>query len=868
MAISSQDTGSISSILGEDPISVITDGATVTIRIDRSLFKAAADTLGLVMVGTGLAISADGKLSVSRDILDRLAALEGPGAVIGAVIASSAPDAIVLTHNSALSATAPAPSAFTVAASGGAVAVSSVSILGAAVTLGLSRAIGVGETVSVSYAVPETHPLSTVAGLVVAAFSRAVINNVGSTPSSALSTVVTPDAHPSTIILTYSAALAAIVPATSAFTVTASGGAASVVSVDVSGNAVTLGLSRAIVHGETLTASYVVPQTGALADANGIAVAAFTDQPVTNEVGDPTALSSLPAGAVALWLAENYSATPQPHIPNYYQSSVPVSQNLVRGLDDPALRPSFWGGSSIVVTYNQPGPDDSTTAVRIVGTNTTSWYYDYTLSTTLPAGEYTIGFSYKRGGAADQTFKTAFGPTSETTFTATDTWQTASFQVTLASTSAKLILAQNVASVGADILIDHIRIYAGATDYGADHRNGGHLLFGRSPNDGSHIVTSGVLDLSSGAGCLAVFDEDIDLASATVVAVGTKIGAGNGSGYHAIVSKTTSYSQFSAFFERELIGVSKLNNGTYERPSLGYFETYIPGYHFWAHRISSLSADFFFDDSHFQQGAGGSGAVVRSLFAGAIVHFAQGGDYICNFKTTAIGIWPRALSNEEIATARSILMARAANVGAASGAGNDRFLVVEGDSLSLQGPGDQPSLALGSYWYRFAASQNPKNIGWIGAIGGSTVATLAARKQAVLDAIPSALGARKFIFSSWIGVNGLANHPGGVTGWLADYAAYLDEIRARGAKVVVLTITPYSLARGGATFDPIRLQANAALRGWVGTHCDAIVDVGGDATIGVASAAENTAYYYDGLHMTDAAYAIVEPLYRAVVNAI
>ena len=69
------------SIVGDAPIAVSVNGVTYKLRIDAAAMKATADALGLVKIGGGLDIAGDGALSISRDILARLAALEEKAAL-------------------------------------------------------------------------------------------------------------------------------------------------------------------------------------------------------------------------------------------------------------------------------------------------------------------------------------------------------------------------------------------------------------------------------------------------------------------------------------------------------------------------------------------------------------------------------------------------------------------------------------------------------------------------------------------------------------------------------------------------------------------------------------------------------------------
>lgn len=104
-----------------------------------------------------------------------------------------------------------------------------------------------------------------------------------------LSTAAVEDADNDAIVLGYDIALdAASVPATSAYTVAASGGAVSVSSVAIHSRFVTVGLSRPIAEGEAVTISYTVPGSNPVQGTGGYDAAALANQAVTNNVVDET----------------------------------------------------------------------------------------------------------------------------------------------------------------------------------------------------------------------------------------------------------------------------------------------------------------------------------------------------------------------------------------------------------------------------------------------------------------------------------------------------------------------------------------------------------------------------------------------------
>ena len=140
--------------------------------------------------------------------------------------------ALTLTFDEALTADVPATSAFTVTAGGAMVAVSGVANSGATSVLTLASAVAQGATVTVSYTTPGSGGLQDAAGNEVASFTAQAVTNSstvdGTPPQLASGTAPALASNGTALTLTFDEALAADVPATSAFTVTAGGSAVAV----------------------------------------------------------------------------------------------------------------------------------------------------------------------------------------------------------------------------------------------------------------------------------------------------------------------------------------------------------------------------------------------------------------------------------------------------------------------------------------------------------------------------------------------------------------------------------------------------------------------------------------------------------------
>ncbi|MCW8209348.1 hypothetical protein D8B24_20595, partial [Verminephrobacter aporrectodeae subsp. tuberculatae] len=204
----------------------------------------------------------------------------------------------------------PASGAFTVLVNGVANAVTSVAIEPQAktVTLTLTTAVTSDQTITVAYADPTTgndaNAIQDAAGNDATSFAATAVTN--NTPAAADATapqlIITGDSRPKVtgdqLVLSFSDtgnldADAAHKPASGAFTVLVNGVANAVTNVTVEPQAktVTLTLTTAITHGQTVTVAYADPTTGndanAIQDAAGNDAASFAATAVTNNTPAP-----------------------------------------------------------------------------------------------------------------------------------------------------------------------------------------------------------------------------------------------------------------------------------------------------------------------------------------------------------------------------------------------------------------------------------------------------------------------------------------------------------------------------------------------------------------------------------------------------
>lgn len=172
--------------------------------------------------------------------------------------------------------------------SGTTASVSSVSLSGSSVTLGLEPLADVGQAITVSYTPParESEPRlrSLVHQKVVEAFSgQPVANNADGKPRPLAATVAADQ-----IEIAFDRQLDShLEPAVSAFVL--GGVAATVSDVSVEGKTLTLTVSTEITHLDTITIDYTQPSESPLQrDGSSLLVESFSELQVINNTGDPT----------------------------------------------------------------------------------------------------------------------------------------------------------------------------------------------------------------------------------------------------------------------------------------------------------------------------------------------------------------------------------------------------------------------------------------------------------------------------------------------------------------------------------------------------------------------------------------------------
>jgi hypothetical protein len=217
--------------------------------------------------------------------------------------------------------------------------------------------------------------------------------------------------------------------------------------------------------------------------------------------------------------------------------------------------------------------------------------------------------------------------------------------------------------------------------------------------------------------------------------------------------------------------------------------------------------------------------------------------------------WPRALSDAEVLEAYNAQSVKTTIT-------TPRAIAFEGDSITAGYKGVSVPFIIGP-------NLNPPANGASYAEGGNTVGSLSGR-AGMLDTMLAEASPQPFILSVEIGTNDLLDNPGNPNGFTAALATYLDARRAAGWMTVCHTIlAALTGPDGGTQFNMDRAIANATIRTYVGTHCDALADWASDPVMGTDTAPDNSTYFApDLIHPTSAGYALLEPYDQAAINGL
>jgi lysophospholipase L1-like esterase len=580
--------------------------------------------------------------------------------------------------------------------------------------------------------------------------------------------------------------------------------------------------------------------------------------------GAGAAAPVMPDGALGIWYASDYVASPRPHIPNSV-SAVAGPRNVLsigRRCFADGHQTLSWGVNGGTATDSAAtAPDGSNDASTIVAA--ADWYLTSN-GQTFPAGTYTIGCSVKRNTGSDQQFKIGdFNSTQSTTQTATSAWQRFSHTFTTAGNAFPVLISFD-RSTGASLQICDLEIFEGSSDLGPE-TPAGHLLLGKTAYT-APTCAAGELDVAAAYGTIQ-FASGTSLSAFTSFCTVKKTATGSDQ-FHAFLSKIQSYGNLTFYVDcgpnySSTMGrpLAALGGASISGLNPGLWQLY-DAYSVIGYRFDGATMDVYIDGVNlYSVATTGSAVDIADFFVGII----ENPTYTSGAKFNAIGLYESALTDAQMLTATQALHAKATADG-----------LTLRDGAMLQAMGDSITVGFGlTQGYPDLYGDDSTQTQLFGVNLGASGTGLTYVEDNLADvlarfATTTRVG-KKNILTIQVGANDLVGlDAAGVTAYLVRYAAVCDEVRAAGVSLAIGTVLPRSdLA---ASFNTNRATVNTAISGWVGSgvgkHVDAVFDFAGDATMGPDAAASDLTYYQDGVHPTAAGQAILEGIYKTAVDAL
>lgn len=193
------------------------------------------------------------------------------------------------------------------------------------------------------------------------------------------------------------------------------------------------------------------------------------------------------------------------------------------------------------------------------------------------------------------------------------------------------------------------------------------------------------------------------------------------------------------------------------------------------------------------------------------------------------------------------------------------LLVYEGDSLSVQAQGGGTALPA----HVAPHLTDPAANTYQRAVAGNTITNMIA--QAPTDVDPLFDATRQNVLNMWGGTNDLADGDTAATA----YNRLVTYCQARKTSnpwwdIAVGTLiarhVPTWTVTQTSTFEAARLSFNASVRANYRSFAEALSDQGADPIMGQAAQADNTTYFFDGTHPTDAGREIESVYVAGAVN--
>jgi hypothetical protein len=192
------------------------------------------------------------------------------------------------------------------------------------------------------------------------------------------------------------------------------------------------------------------------------------------------------------------------------------------------------------------------------------------------------------------------------------------------------------------------------------------------------------------------------------------------------------------------------------------------------------------------------------------------------------------------------------------------FIVAEGDSITQ----NHGATGVTSYPNLYAPNTSLVTLQNNGH-SGDGVAGPVSRESSDIALISSNPGFSKYIYTILIGVNDSSNatyYPNNAAGLATAIGGVCDSVKSGGfTYAVVSTLTDFDSDQAHETW---RATLNAAISALVPTHCDALIDYGSSASVGIPGISLFTNLFSDGTHPTNLGQTYMECMYAATINSL
>jgi len=530
----------------------------------------------------------------------------------------------------------------------------------------------------------------------------------------------------------------------------------------------------------------------------------------------------MPAGALGIWSARDYVASPRRYVPNLVQPTAPAPRNLLSSPRGQFANTQRYTASSCTVTAGQTDEDGGTRAALLAGTG--NWTFNAIGTITLPAGTYTLVSTVKRGVGTDQPFSSGGSGAGATVGSqlATASWARCPHTFTTTGGAVTIFPARSIdGSTAATILIDKVELYIGNADAGYLEPST-HLLIGRNAYD-SFASHDGA---TFGPGTVGEVNlpNSTSFSAFTVICVGSRTVTGRT--HHNIMSRLgTGTGNFSTSFGENNVIPSPAGGGAF--PAQPIYRPYQDGWHMWTHVGDSTNSECWLDNVSFLRTTAG---ITNFTMADITFGMTSTISFLNDYRVAIWALYDRRLSEAEILSAYATLQNYLLANGTTLPTNPLQIGVADGDSVTQQANNYlvQSSALVSSM--RYLANY---------AVAGSQLSDVVSRKARPDATLRTAANAgQRVVYSLYIGINGLSSYAGanstaGATNFANAVLSYIDEKKAFGASVRALLATVGPI--GGATgteHNVRRAIANPLLEAALGTRVDAIADFGGNATMG------------------------------------